>query len=341
MKERKVTIKDVAAEAGVSIATVSYVVNNMDKVADETRKKVNLAIEKLKYEPNIAARSLVKMESRTIGIMLSTDLQSALNGNPFFQELISGIEYRCKEIDYNTLMITIDSEDKFLNIIKSGTLAGVIILGYIRQENDEIFSNVSIPVIKIDQERTTGNFIYLNTEDEKGAFLAVEYLIKNGHKNIGLLSGSIWSGHIHNIRFEGYRAALEKYNIELKKEYLYETNVTYEGGKEAAQSISKKVGEITAIFCTTDIVALGLIKGLYEKSIYVPKDLSVIGFDNIKNSKYFIPELTTISQNIFERGVEAVNILMDAPNGLNNSINNEYVFPVELIERESVRKINV
>lgn len=340
MKEKRVTIKDVAKEAGVSIATVSYVVNNVDKVKDKTRQKVNSVIERLKYEPNIAARSLVKMKNRIIGIMFSTFLQTVLNESPFFQELISGIEYRCREIGYNTLMITIDSDDKYLEFLKSNTLSGVIILGFVKEEIDEALSTISIPVIKIDQERTDSRFIYLDTEDENGAFLAAEYLIEKGHKNIAILSGGVLTEHIHAARYKGYKKALLKHGIELDKEYIFETDMTYEGGKKAAAQIYKKLHEITAVFCTTDIIALGLIRGLYDMGLKVPDNLSVVGFDNIKNSSYFIPELTTISQNIFERGVEMVNILIDASNGVKDFSKYTPSTHVKLIKRESVRKIN-
>lgn len=333
---KKVTIKDVAAEAGVSIATVSYVVNNLNKITDKTKMKVNLAIEKLRYEPNILARSLVKNESRIIGVVINTDLQSSINGDPFFQEFINGVESRSKILDYSILMIAIDNEEKSLNPIKNGTLAGIIILGHLSTDMITFFSNLSIPVVVADQEKTSSNFIYIGTEDEKGAFLAVEYLISKGHKNIGLLGGKMWAGHVHRSRFEGYRSALQKYNIVFKEEYIFQSNITYEGGIEAAQDVAKKVGEMTAIFCTADIIALGLIKGLHKKSIFIPKDLSIIGFDNIKNSKYFIPELTTISQNIFKKGTTAMDLIVDALNGKTNS---EIKIPVELIERESVIKL--
>jgi len=336
MKEKKVTIKDVAAEAGVSIATVSYVINKIDKVTEDKINRVNLAIEKLKYEPNIIARSLVKKESRIIGVITNVDLQSAINGDPFYQEFITGIEYRCKELDYSTLMITIDNKDKILNSINSGTLAGIIVLGYLTKDKYDTISKLSIPVVIVDQEKPNANFMNITTEDEKGAFLATEYLIKKGHKNIGLIGGKIWAGHVHRTRFEGYRAALQKYNIEFREDFIFESTITYEGGIETAQFVANKINEMTALFCTADIVALGLIKGLYQKGIYIPKDLSIIGFDNIKHSKYFIPELTTVSQNIFGKGEKAVDLIINRLNTPNDLDNNEYIMPVEIIERESV-----
>lgn len=336
MKDKKITIKEVAAEAGVSIATVSYVVNNIDKVTEETKARVNLAIEKLKYEPNITARNLVKNETRIIGVVTNIDIQSSIHGDPFFQEFVSAVEFRFKELDFSTLMIAIDNDEKSLRPIKNGSLTGLIVLGYFSTDMLRFFSSLSIPIVVVDQEKTTSNLIHIDTADEKGAFMAVEYLINNGHTNIGLLGGRIWAGRVHTTRFEGYRLALQKYNIRFNEKYIFESKITYDGGIEAANFVEKNIGEMTAIFCTADIVALGLIKGLYKKGIYVPKDLSIVGFDNIKHSKYFIPELTTISQNIFAKGVRAADLVIEALNGLDC---NECLMPVELIERESVKKL--
>lgn len=338
MIEKKVTIKEVAAEAGVSIATVSYVINKVDRVAEETRIKVTKAIEKLKYQPNILARSLVKNENRIIGVLTNIDLQSAIHGDPFFQEFVSGLEFRLKELDYSNLMITIDNTEKSLEYIKNYALSGIILLGHFNNSVLQFLDSLSIPILAVDQKKTNNNFIYLNTDDNQGALLAVEYLIQNDHKNIGFLGVRIGAGHIHATRLEGYKLALKKNNIAFDEDYIFETKITYEGGTEAADQIARKMDQITAVFCTADIIALGLIKGLYKKGIHVPNDFSVIGFDNIKHGKYFIPELTTISQNISLKSTKAADLIIDAINGSNNF---EYVMPIELIERESVKKLYV
>lgn len=342
--ERKVTIKDVAKEAGVSIATVSYVINNIDKVTDETKEKVNAAIEKLKYEPNIIARSLVKKESRSIAVLLPVhedDKKSALTENPFYQEFINGAEYRCRESNYTIQIIGAGNEERTAQLLKSGNIAGIIALGFLPHTTIRILSDLSVPVVMVDQPKSSYKFIYVSSEDEKGSFLATEYLIKQGHRKIALLTGSTW-GHIYASRFSGYKSALEKHGIEFNEDYIFECDIVdYENGTLSANRIKDKIGEITAIFCTADVLALGLIKGLYHQDIFVPKDLSVIGFDNISNSKYFIPELTTASQNIFQKGEKASDIVINRINGLEGlkKGQNEFIFPIDIVERESVRRL--
>ncbi|WP_163195570.1 LacI family DNA-binding transcriptional regulator [Clostridium thermarum] len=342
--KQKVTIKDVAKEAGVSIATVSYVINNIDKVTDETKEKVNAAIEKLKYEPNIIARSLVKKESRVIAVLLPVhedDKKSALTENPFYQEFINGAEYRSRESNYIIQIVGAGNEERTAQLLKSGSIAGIIALGFLPHTSIRILSNLSVPVVMVDQPKSSYKFIYVSSENEKGSFLATEYLIKQGHRKIGLLTGSTW-GHIYTLRFNGYKSALEKYGIEFNENYIFECPIVdYDNGTLAADKVKDKVGEITAIFSTADVLALGLIKGLYHQNITVPKDLSVIGFDNISNSKYFIPELTTASQNIFHKGEKAADIVINGVNGLESfkKGQNEYILPIEIVERESVRKL--
>ncbi|OPJ60030.1 LacI family DNA-binding transcriptional regulator [Clostridium oryzae] len=337
MNTKKVTIKDVAKEAGVSIATVSYVINKIDKVADDKIRRVNEAIEKLKYEPNLAARSLVKREARIIAVITSAeDRISLLTANPFFHEFINGVEFRCRKSGYSTLIMGINDNEKFTSIIKGGNISGVIVTGYISKDKIKMLNDVTFPTLMLDQEKDSDNFIYLNTQDEKGAFLATEYLIKKGHKNIGLLTGQLWESPVYRSRFDGYRAALEKNGIKFIEDYVFQTQISYEGGVDIAKQVIPSIGKMTSLFCASDIVAIGLIKELYHHNVYVPKDLSVIGFDNIQNSKYFIPELTTISQNIFEKGEKAAELIISKLDNTYKSTDNEFIIPVSLVERESV-----
>lgn len=343
MNTKKVTIKDVAAEAGVSIATVSYVINKIDKVTDDKIRRVNEAIAKLKYEPNLAARSLVKREARMIAVITSVssieDKQSLLTVNPFFHEFINGVELKCRENGYSTLIMGIHDNDKFTNVINGGNIAGVIVAGYISRDKVDLLNKAAFPTLMLDQEKSSDKFIYLHTEDEKGAFLAVEHLIKKGHNKIGLLTGHLWESAVYRDRFDGYRAALEKNNIKFSGDYIFQTQINFDGGVDAAEQIISKIGDMTALFCASDIVAIGLIKELYHHNIYVPKDLSIVGFDNIQNSKLFIPELTTISQNIFEKGEKAAELILNCINKPDDFNEYEFTMPVSLVERESVLEL--
>lgn len=342
INKNKVTIKDVARKANVSVATVSYVINGIDKVKPETRKKILRAIKILEYTPNLGARNLVKKQSRLIGVLMPVDesyKKTVLTENPFYQEFLGGIEYRARENSYSILIIGTNDEAECIRQLKGKDLDGVIVVGLITEDIYMVLEALEVPVVLIDQEKNNNKFSYLNSEDENGAFMATEYLINKGHRNIGFVSGEIEKSIVHRNRFAGYKKAMEKHHIKLNKEYIFISDVTYEGGVNVANLVKDKMGEITAVFSISDIMALGLIKGLYKFNIQVPYQFSIIGFDDIISSRYFIPELTTMRQHIFSKGEKAVEIIINNANNTNSTIF-EYVIPVDLIERESVLCIN-
>lgn len=341
---KKVNIKDVAREAGVSIATVSYVINDVNKVNCETRDRVKEVIDRLGYQPNINARSLVKKESRIIGIIVPVneqDKETILLDNPFYLQFLSSAENKARLQGYSTMILSIDEGKMLVRHINSGTLAGIIVLG---SANDFVYntlSEVDIPVVVVDQAKTSNRFVYVSTDDEIGAFLATEYLIKNGHKETCLLIGGFEDTLVYKGRLEGYKSALLKYGIEYKPERVINIDISYEGGIEAADKVLSLGDDVTGVFVMSDIAAMGLIRGLYDRHISVPKERSVIGFDNIRNSKYFIPQLTTIDQHIGNKAEKAVEVIIginEKDSEVMNQMrhNNVIKIPVNLVERESV-----
>ncbi|MCF0148017.1 MAG: LacI family DNA-binding transcriptional regulator [Clostridium sp.] len=340
MNYKKATIKDVAREAKVSIATVSYVVNNIDKVIPETKARVLAAIKKLEYIPNSTARSLVKKESRVIGVLIPTKSaldKTILMDNPFYQEFFSGVEFKARSYGYNTEIIAYEDENEFKVNIKGSTFAGIIVLGIIRESVYDSLLYLDIPIVVIDQERKVDNFYHINTDDEFGAYIAVKYLIEKGHRDIGLLTHNINESIVHLNRYLGYTRALEENNIQINKDLIFISEITYEGGESISDLVASKIDNFTAIFSISDIMSMGLIKGLYKKNIFVPKDLSVVSFDDIKYSKYFIPELTTIRQEIFYKGEKSVDIIFNVNKG--NNVEKDTIIQVKLIERESVYEL--
>lgn len=340
----KPTIKDVAKKANVSTATVSYVINNIDKVKPDTKKRVLDAIKSLHYTPSSVAISLAKQQPKYIALLLPFEdrsKRSILTENPFFQEFISGVYYKCGESGFNTTFLGIDNEQKFLSLIHSGELSGIIVLGYIGENHYLLLSKLSIPVILLDQERTEEPFINLRSQDEQGAFMATEYLIKHGHKKIAFASGNFWSSSIFRYRFDGYRKALSLYNLDFKPELIFQEEISYDHGFVLANTIKDNIHKLSAIFCASDILALGIIKGLYSLGINVPKDISIVGFDNIKHSKFFIPGLTTVDQDIFGKGELAVQLIIDKSSDPDKASNETIIHPAGFIERESVKTLSI
>ncbi|MSR91373.1 LacI family transcriptional regulator [Clostridiaceae bacterium WCA-383-APC-5B] len=337
----KTTIKDVAKEAGVSTATVSYVINNLDKIKPDTRERVLAAIKKLNYTPNSAARSLAKKEAKQIALIMPFEdksKRSILTENPFFQEFIGGVQYKCSETGYNATILGIDNEQRFSELINSGDLTGIIVLGYIGENNYRLLSKLNLPTILVDQERNENCFTNLLADDENGGLIGAEYLINNGHTKIGFAAGNFWSTPIYQYRFNGFRKALSLHNINFNPALIFQDEISYDDGFKLASKIKDNLDNMTALFCASDILALGIIKGLHSLGINVPEDISIIGFDNIKHSQFFIPGLTTINQDIFSKGEKAVDIIINKVSSSEKLQNETIISNVSLVERESVKK---
>lgn len=338
MEKSKITIRDVAKAANVSVASVSYVLNGVDRVSKETKDKVLSAVESLGYKPNITARKLAKREKSLIGIIMPISesyKKTILTDNPFYQEFISGVEYCARKNGFNIVIMSVDGDNDGLNNVDQNSLLGIIVVGYIENDLCKTINELDIPIILIDQKKEDFNFITLTSDDEVGGYKATEYLINQGHKKIGFLSGEIDGCYVHKRRFDGYVKALKANNIAFDDTLIFNSAVSYEGGIESSAQVYEKIHDITAVFCISDIMVLGLMKGLMKRGVSIPDEVSIIGFDDIKPSRYFNPELTTVRQDIFLKGEKAVELLINK-----EEIDKElYVLPVELIERESVKTI--
>ncbi|MGM9925719.1 MAG: LacI family DNA-binding transcriptional regulator [Bacillus sp. (in: firmicutes)] len=404
MKERKVTIKDVAQRANVSKATVSYVLNGVEKVSDATKRRVLEVIEELGYKPNGTARDLAKrmnnerqedqglffegqpfykdfMDSfvqmkvgkvpketkdklvgaimdkgylpsgfleqlaakKTIAVFLEMERDFKhilLEMNPVYQQLINSVEHTAKDHQLFVQILNSNDVHSYDVSMMEQSYLGVIVVGKIPTHLSVVLKQVEIPVVIIDEYEFDPNFVTVTSEDRKGAFDSVEYLILKGHKSIAFVGCKNDRGNFIEYRIAGYKDALESYGFTYKEQdvHLSEVNYSYEEGMRIAQKIAAGPYRYDAVFCTSDIMAIGLMKGLMKAGMKVPEDISIIGFDNIQFSKYSNPELTTVDQNIFLKGEMAVMIIMRKAKG--EPVKNQYLLPVSIVERESVSKRN-
>lgn len=335
-KKTRLTIKDVAKAAGVSVATVSYVINDIDTmVSHDTKEKVQKIIRELGYVPNMTARALVKNESRLIGffIPLKGELkQLVLRENPFYLEFISGIQNRALECGYNTLLIGIDNENDCRGMINSRNFTGIITFDFIDEGAFKVLEQSDLPVVVIDDEADKDNNIsYLNVDNKKGGFLAAEYLIKKGHKNIGYHTFGL-GAFVARERLKGFRNAFNEHGVNFEEASMFYVDSV---DRLVEDIVNKKY---TAVFCAGDMLAINLSRKLYKRGIKIPEDVSIIGFDDIAFCQFLIPALTTVKQDIFNKGAKAVEIILHNINNSKDKIK-EYVMPVELVERETVNRI--
>lgn len=340
---KKITIMDIAREVNVSVSTVSNVINGKDKkVSSETIEKIRTAIKEMNYVPNQSARNLVKNKSKLIGVIIpqTEEQKQLLLENPFYSEMVSGIESKTREKGYYMILTGLDQDKSLLDIFLGWNLDGAIIMGIYQERFYEELKQIKVPITLVDSYINDSYFYNVGTDDEYGGYLGTKYLIDCGHRNIALVTGSIKKDGVTEKRFLGYKRALKEANIFYKPELVFEKAVTYEWGVESGKIIGKKTsGEITAVFATADVIAAGVVSGLKACDKDVPGDFSVMGFDDIPIARMMVPQLTTIKQNICGKGSVAAQQVIDAIEGGSDEIQREILLPLTVVERSSVSKI--
>lgn len=345
---KRINSKDVAREAGVSAATVSYVLNNTKSVtiSQETREKVLVAVQKLGYVPNQAAKTLGssrivgKARSNLIGLVIpQTETGKELMfANSFYGDFLSAVEYAARLEGFHLLVSGVNADQSYIEIAKNRSLDGIIILGMYPSDDIKEYKQTGIPTVLVDSYGADHFFHSVRTDDRYGGYLATKHLIEHGHRRIGFVSGEVKESGVNYMRFLGYQDALREANIPFDQNYVFTGYVGNQYGMEiASQIIQKKVG-ITAVFASADIIAVGMLKGFRNQNLRIPEDISIIGFDDIYQADICDPGLTTIRQNIKEKGNAVTKIIVSAARN-SNLPKTEIVIPLEIVERESVRSL--
>lgn len=348
---KKVTIKDIANLTGVSVTTVSNVINgNSHKTSQKTIDKINKVIEELNYIPNFSARSLVKKQSKLIGVIIpQTEAENqVILENPFYSELVSGIEAKLREKGYYMMLTGIDTNKSYLDVFVNWNLDGAILLGAYKEKFYEKLKKINVPILLVDSYIDDDFYHNIGIDDEHGGYLATKYLIDAGHKDIGLVTGKIRHDGVEEKRFFGYKRALNEAGIDYREERVFHGHVDYDYGVEAGQLISEITSEVSAVFATADVLAAGIITGLYNNGISVPDQISIIGFDNIPISKMIVPSLTTVDQGIYEKGVKSIETLIKVietkdksmENSKDKNVTEDLLMPLSIVERKSVKRLN-
>jgi LacI family transcriptional regulator len=340
--EKRIGIKEVAKEAGVSIATVSYVINNKssESLSSETVEKVLAAVKKLNYVPNLSARILASNKSNLIGVVIpqTEPNKEFMFSNPFYAEFLSSFEYAARVMGYHVLISGTNADENYIEIAKKRNLDGIVILGIYSHDIQEKLKQSDIPIVMVDSYVQSHHFSTIGTDDRYGGYIATKHLIEKGHKKIAIVTGIVTEDGVNCERLSGYKDALKEAGIRYEERYIFEGNVDYEYGVESAEKIRLLKDEITAIFCTADILAMGLIKGLRKYNINVPTDMSVMGFDDVFIAKVTDPSLTTVNQNVSAKGERAAKMIIGlATQNLKGKQN--YIIPLEVVTRESVKEV--
>ena len=331
--QEKTTIYDVAEHAGVAISTVSRVLNNSQDVSDATRETVMEAIRELQFRPNRTAKSLAQRATRTIAVAVPTFT------TPFHNELLKGVRDRLDDADLDLLLCDLDWEAPratLLNFLERGAMDGLVVAGLpINQDTADDLLTLGAPVVLIGSKWPPLDSFYW--DEEPGVKLAIDHLIDQGHTRIGMIT-TPHDNRLRNARVNGYREALQEAGLEYDRTLVAHGQTrkhdgfSEESGYEAMNELLALDTPVSSVFASSDVQAIGAWQAIRESGSEVPDDYSLVGYDDIKVSRFI--GLTSVAQNMHYVGERATDVLLDR---LNNTGSDDPVS--ELVKPElKVRK---
>lgn len=327
------TIKDVAEEAGVSITTVSAVINETRYVSPELTERVEEAVEKLNYHPDHMGRGLRKGQSNMVGLVVS-DIT-----NPFFPRVVRGAEDRAHEKGYGLILCNTDEdpteEEQYLTFLRSQRIDGLII-AVTNQGKENIKSlEDNIPLVLIDRTIEKLEIPQVVSENRKGAYEATNYLLDLGHKRIGFVAG-IPGIRSTDDRLKGYRSAIEDQGLAVDESLIVMGNSQAEDSYDATKKLSSKNDDLTAIFAANNLITIGVLRYLKENDIPYPDQLSLLCFDDPIWGSVVDKSISVVSQQPYDMGYEASRILINqVTNNREQPVKRNISLPTTLKIRDS------
>lgn len=334
------TLKDIAEKAGVSMMTVSNVINGKhQRVSPRTIEKVNAIIKECGYVPNLNARSLMSKSSNIIGIIISWDDPDTTENyleNPYISTMIGTIERELRINGYYTLVRSVFSQSDLTVLLKNWHVDGIIFL-YPNCDNylKPFLDAAPCPVAIFDSSVEHPELINVRSNDEMGLYLSTKYMINHGHTQIAFVADYA-SSPVLTKRFLGYQRALEECRIPFRPENVLTYPPSYEGGIEAGRKLARSNLDVTAAVTTADICAIGVMEGARLGGYRIPVDLSIIGYDDLSLCRYTTPKLTSVSQHITEKALLATRLLIEKIKTGKISGPATVETDVEIVDRQSV-----
>ena len=330
------TMKQVAERAGVSTSTVSHVINNTRVVSEDVRARVLAIIAETRYIPSAVARSLKNDRTHTIGMMVPN------NSNPYFAELIQGIEDAAFKVGYNIILCNAyDDPQKqatYLRVLMQKRIDGLILVA--SGSDDELASllgDLQVPMVVVDRELPGVAADFIEADHETGGYLATRHLLDMGHRDIACVSGPINLPPSRD-RVVGYLRALKEAGLKFRLDYLVRSDFTSAGGFAAFSQLLALKKPPTAIFASNDLMAIGGICAASQAGVAVPRQLSVVGYDDIALASYSTPPLTTVAQPKYRMGQLITQVLIDRIMGGDVPLRRE-MLQSELKQRQSTAPI--
>jgi len=326
------TMKQVAERAGVSTTTVSHVLNNTRVVSEDVQERVRAAMKDLRYIPSAVARSLKGDKTHTIGMMIPN------NTNPYFAELIQGIEDASFKQGYNVILCNAYDDTRkqtaYLQVLMEKRIDGLILVASgADAELSARLQHLPIPTVLVDREVPGVEADFVEADHEEGGYLATRYLIELGHRDIACVSGPI-DLPPSRARVEGYLRALKEAGLRFRLDYLVRSDFTSEGGYQGFSQLLALPKPPSAIFASNDLMAIGGICAASARGVRVPDQLSVLGYDDIALASFTTPPLTTVAQPKYEMGELTARLLLERVGGQNDSLRRELLH-TRLVVRQS------
>ncbi|MCB2202619.1 LacI family transcriptional regulator [bacterium] len=310
LEAKKVTRNDVARRAGVAPSTVSYVINNGPRpVSDETREKVLEAIDALEYRPNAVARHLRRQCTTTIGLIVPDTC------NTYFAEVAQGIEAVAFENNYMVMFChsdyQLERELAYVDTLYAEQVAGVLIIPATQSmESLKRLQKYHIPTVSLDRTPPGIETSAVVANNYRGGYLSTQYLLELGHRRIGCIARPVELSHAEE-RVRGHLTALRDAGVAEDPELIARGGYKMENGRQAMSQLLDLAEPPTAVFCYNDMMAIGALRCAVERDLDVPGDISIVGFDDIAETSFTCPALTTIHQDKFEMGRQGMNLLLD------------------------------
>lgn len=340
--EKRPTITDVARRAGVSIATVSFVLNEHpgEVISERVKKRVWAAARALRYHPNATAAGLARRRTRNVAIIFYKD--EGLVSNQFYSFVIQGAIKEAIERNYNLLFSYVKQTYKgyaeLPKIIQEKNAEGALFMRLIHKRLLRDIQARGIPVVVVDHYPEAGQFNALQIDNRTGGLIAAQHLIELGHERLGMLHAAPERPSISE-RMLGFEQGMRRHKLRFsRRSQLFEArSLTFDGGYETARKLLERKRRPTALFCANDEMAAGALRAAHELGVRVPEELSVVGFDDIHMADYTDPPLTTVGLAKEHLGRRAVHRLLELVEGVDQSVKRELV-PVSLVVRQSTSR---
>ena len=304
----RVTIHDVARDAGVSVTTVSHVLNQTRFVSEPVRARVQAAVQQLHYIPSALARSLKNNRTHTIGMIIPN------SSNPYFAEIIRGIEDTCFAAGFNVILCNSDDDPtkqgKYIRVRAEKQVDGLIVLS--SGGDDELgeqLRQANMPQVLVDREVDSSNADLVEVNHDGGGWLATRHLLQLGHSRIACITGPLGLSSAAQ-RLRGFRRAMADANLAVQEKWVCKSDFTAAGGHAAMQKLLVAGPRPSAVFACNDLMAFGAVSAANAANLVLPRDLSVIGFDDIALAAYCSPPLCTVAQPKHRMGAVAVQLLL-------------------------------